>query len=80
MGRGVTTYTYRQISVKGWKAGRCVVCGKGAERSKTFTNTVNPWNRNEDGSVRTAAEVLANVRRLACEWEAEPVKHARCES
>jgi len=40
---------------------------------------VNPFNRNDDGTVRTREEVRRNVRRLRTEWESAPVLHARCE-
>lgn len=76
----MTRRYFDQIVSQGWKSGRCVVCGKQAERSRQFTNTVNPFNRNADGTQRTHAEVRANVERQRREWEAEPVTHARCES
>lgn len=76
----MTRYTYEEVSSRGFKSGPCAGCGKPAERSKTFTNTVNPFNRNEDGSVRTRREVFDHVNELRREWESSPVMHARCES
>lgn len=71
--------TFEEVYTYAFKRGKCSVCGGSAERSKKFTNTVNPWNRNEDGTTRTYAEVQDNVNRLAREWEEQPVVHARCE-
>jgi len=73
------TYYYEAITERGWKSGTCAVCGKPARRQREFTNTVNPFNRNDDGTVRTREEVRRNVRRLRAEWESAPVLHARCE-
>lgn len=75
----MTTWTYEEVSSRGRKSGPCEVCGKPATRSRTFTNTVNPWNRNPDGTVRTRAEVWAHVNELRHAWEAQPVLHERCE-
>ena len=76
----MTTYVYEQVSLRPEKSGPCAVCGKPAKRSTTISNTINPFNRNEDGTVRTRAEVAENVLRLAKEWQAEPVMHAKCEA
>lgn len=72
-------HIYEPVSAKVSKSGLCTVCGRKATRTKTFTNTVNPFNKNEDGTVRTRAEVWANVRRLAEEWKSLPVTHGGCE-
>lgn len=61
-------------------SGACEVCGKRCTRKTTIENTVNPFNRNEDGSIRTRAEVQANVLKQAREWEAkQPIVHVKCE-
>jgi hypothetical protein len=51
----------------------CVHCGRRFRRQRTFTNTINPYNRNPDGSIRTRREVEENVARLAGEWDPEPI-------
>ena len=76
----MTAYVYERITSRATKSGPCAVCGKRAQRSETFENTVNPWNRNEDGTVRTRSEIRAHVDRLAEAWRAEPVVHAGCEA
>lgn len=75
----MTIYRYEEVRAQGRKSGPCVVCGKDARRQRTFTNTINPFNRKPDGAHRSRAEVVANVQRLAREWEAEPLRHVRCE-
>lgn len=75
------TYYYDRITARASKSGVCPGCGKAATRSQTFGQTVNPFNRNPDGTVKTAAEVRASVNSEAVAWrDADtPVMHARCE-
>jgi len=63
---------YEPIRVQAVKTLPCPECGKRLRRQRTFQNTINPLNRNPDGTVRTRREVVANVRRLADEWKAQP--------
>lgn len=76
----MTTYYYDAIRARGFKRGPCAVCGKSAERSREFYQTVNPWNRNPDGSIKTTAEIRREVNAEAKAWQDDaPVVHARCE-
>ena len=76
--RAVTT-TYERVTWTGHRSGPCAVCGKRATRSRTFENTISPFNRNEDGSVRSYREVSDRVRAMAAEWSEGAPAHARCE-
>ncbi|MGS2805361.1 hypothetical protein [Nocardia sp. MW-W600-9] len=62
------TYTFPPISVTRKKSGKCPVCGKRVTRSRTFMQTVNPWNKNTDGTTRTHTEVGTAVRDEANAW------------
>jgi hypothetical protein len=62
------TTTYQRITARRERVGVCPVCGKRVRRAQTFGNTINPFNKNPDGTVRTAREVRANVERIADEW------------
>lgn len=76
----MSIYRYDRIEARGFKRGQCAVCGKGAERSRVFGQTLNPFNKNADGSVKTAAEIRREVNSEALAWQNdEPVVHARCE-
>jgi hypothetical protein len=66
----------RRVAVKG---GWCPICGKPVKRSRTFENTVNPFNRNELGAVRTHAEVVECVKQEAADWVPD-FTHAKCAS
>ncbi len=43
-------------------------CGDKTKRTKTFECTVNPFNKNPDGTVKSAAEVREQARAQAAEW------------
>jgi hypothetical protein len=64
----VTTYYYEEVSAPARRKGNCPICGKATVRSKRFTQTVNPFNRNADGTVKTRAEVRASVDAQAIAW------------
>lgn len=60
--------------VKAWrqKNTKCPVCDKKLKRSKTFEQTINPWNKNEDSSPKTDNQVRDAVNAEADAWMAEP--------
>ncbi len=74
------TTTFTEYSAKATRRGRCPGCGKSVSRSTTFVNTASPFNKREDGQVRTPAEVQARVDQLAADWtpEADAFYHERC--
>jgi len=73
------THTFPEIVVRRSKSGYCHACGKRVRRSRTFSETVNPFNRNEDGAPKSPAEVRVSVNNMADAWEPD-FTHERCES
>jgi len=61
------------------KVGRCEACGRSASRTKRFFQTLNPFNKNEQGLPKTQEEILNELRLEAEAWEKEPIFHAKCE-
>ncbi|USN15428.1 hypothetical protein KIKIMORA_02820 [Brevundimonas phage vB_BpoS-Kikimora] len=53
----VTTYTFRAYKGSASYTCTCRECGKVVKRTVSTEMTVNPFNKNEDGTVRTPAEV-----------------------
>jgi len=51
-----------------WKEG-----GKRRQMSKTFMQTLNPFNKNEDGTIKTAEEILAELHAERRAWLARPL-------
>ncbi len=41
----------------------------------TFTNTINPYNRNSNGAPKNIKEVQADVFEERDEWVASPIRH-----
>lgn len=73
----MTTLTFRAVRTSRRRSGKCVVCGKSVTRVRSFEHTVNPFNRTEDGEVKTYDQVLADVNAEADAWK--PLfLHARC--
>lgn len=68
---------YQSIKVRPERRGRCPVCGKSSVRSRVFEQTLNPFNRNPDGSAKTAREVFRAVDAEAAAWVPD-FTHVRC--
>lgn len=62
------TITFEVVKFRRSVVGRCPRCNARVVRTRTFEQTVNPFNRNDDGSVKTRPEVLASVKILAEVW------------
>lgn len=71
------TTTYDRITATARRQFTCTVCGKRSAKSKTFGQTVNPFNKNAQGYVKTSAEIRAEVDAQAAAWRPDPV-HDRC--
>lgn len=72
------TYTYTAIKAQARRRVGCLSCGKTRNRQATFEMTVNPFNQNPDGTIRTPAEVQAAVQAQAAAWN--PTLCGTCES
>jgi hypothetical protein len=70
----MTTYHYRfqPIRQQARKNLPCPGCGKKVRRQWTVEHTVNPFNKNPDGTVKDEHQVRAAVRAEAAKWQAEP--------
>jgi hypothetical protein len=64
--------TYERVPVTAVKRLPCPVCGKLLRRQRTFSETINPWNRNPDGTQKTSREVFASVSAKAEDWKSVP--------
>lgn len=70
--RGNTrTEYYQEVGVKATKKGKCG-CGKMRTRTMSFTQTLNPFNKNkETGELKTREEILEEVKKERDEWLAD---------
>ncbi len=73
-----TITTYDEVSLTGSKYGKCAVCGKQATKQKKFYQTLNPYNQNSDGSLKSREDIYRELRVTIKTWRKEPVCHAEC--
>ena len=72
------TYHYTPISLTGFKRLKCTGCGKTVRRQKTFTQTMNPFNKNAEGKPASRAEIMDKLRLEVAEWEQKEVTCSWC--
>jgi hypothetical protein len=68
-----TTINFTEVKLQGRKTSKCVVCGKRRSRSKTFWQTLNPFNKKADGSVKSRRDIMEELRGKIKLWEKEPI-------
>jgi hypothetical protein len=73
----MTVTRFREIKLSTKRTFKCTVCGKRGQKSYTAYRTVNPFNRNEDGTVKSPQQILAEVQAEVRGWEPEPI-HDKC--
>lgn len=71
------TVHFRELSWQGRKNLPCPSCGKKVRRQRTFTQTLNPFNK-IGGRPKTSREIYAELREQAEAWEAVPVECTPC--
>jgi hypothetical protein len=75
----ITTITrYEAVKLTTRKRFRsCRVCGKPGTRSKTFRQTINPFNKNPSGQPKTRREIWQELQAAAAVWA--PDTHSACD-
>jgi hypothetical protein len=61
--------TFRQIKTIVKKSGKCPICGKRSTKQQTICNTVNPFNKDKDGNVKSPDQVYQDVKAEAANWK-----------
>ena len=72
----MTVYKFEALKLQVTKSGKCV-CGKRVTRSTTLEHTINPFNKNAKGEVKSRSEIWDELRKEATEWKQKPVFHSR---
>lgn len=60
------------------RSGKCEVCGKRVQQKKKFSQTLNPFNKNSVGAVKSKAEILQELSVLSDAWLVSPLVHDKC--
>lgn len=76
----MTSYTqkFESVPLPASKNLPCPGCGKKVRRSRTFSQTINPFNKNAAGQAKTRQEILAELRERAAAWKQEPEQCTPC--
>ena len=59
-------YNFEKVSVKAVR--RWVENGKKRQQTKEFYQTLNPYNVNADGSVKTKSEIFTEITKEKNDW------------
>ena len=72
--------TFDSVKVKGRVRGECTHpgCGKSTQLTKEFSQTLNPWNKDENGNVRTRSQIHSELIKQRTEWEKTAKDNLRC--
>ncbi len=62
-------FNYEEVKLRGTKNCKCKKCRKKLRRQKTFSQTINPWNKTATGTVKTRDEILKSLRDEIREWK-----------
>lgn len=74
----MTVYRFEQVTRRGTKKGKCPVCQKMVTRSKTFMNTINPFNKDPDTQLpRTRDQIWEKLGRDIEVWVPD-FTHDKC--
>jgi hypothetical protein len=73
------TVNFNEVSLSATKSGSCAVCGKHAKRSEKFSQTLNPFNKNADGSLKNSDQINTELLATVNEWKQKAIRHAKCE-
>lgn len=74
------TYRFRPVTHQVTKSVPCTVCGKKVRRQRTFSQTLNPFNKNAAGLPKTEVEIARELVAKAEAWQGEPETHPKCAS
>lgn len=74
----MTRYVFEKVQRRASKRVKCSECGKALTRSKTFMQTLNPWNAHPDGTPRTEREIWDALGVEAQGWQSQPVRCTTC--
>ena len=73
------TYRFEEVPRQFTKSVPCTVCGRKVRRQRTFSQTINPFNKNAAGQVKTFGEIYTELAEKGEAWQAEPETHTKCE-
>ncbi len=67
------TINFREVSLRAEKSGKCITCGKRRKRVRKFCQTINPFNKNADGTVKNRFDIRTELQTQVDKWRKEPI-------
>lgn len=65
----ITHTRFDDVKYRATKRCSCTRCDKIVRRSKTFSQTLNPFNKNKDGIPKNRGEILEDLVVEAKDWQ-----------
>ena len=74
------TYTvkYEEVKYTKMKTAPCSICGKKCTRTISASQTINPFNKNPDGTIKSPKEVGQSVSEELKKKLEQPIYHDKC--
>jgi hypothetical protein len=69
---------FEKVSITGEKTGKCL-CGIRRTRKRVFTQTLNPWNKNEKGEISSRNDILNSLQKEREKWLKEEIYCKKCD-
>lgn len=64
----ITRHTFQTVSVKGTRRWKDPDTGKARQETKSFFQTINPFNRNAAGDPKSYEEIMVEVKAQRDAW------------
>jgi hypothetical protein len=73
------TIRFEEVFLTASKTVKCAGgCGRRLKRKRRFSQTINPWNKDENGKLKGRSQIYAELRRDIDKWEQEPDTCQHC--
>lgn len=72
------TVRFQEVRRTASRTVACIGCGKKLKRQRTFEQTINPFNRNGDGEVKSYAEIWKELGEECDAWQPHPQTCTAC--
>jgi hypothetical protein len=69
---------FEEIKLVSVKTGKCG-CGKYRRRCGKFSQTINPWNLNKNGRLKSRNEIRQELEKERAEWKLMPITCQNCQ-